>query len=236
MKPIKQPIKVLKSRRPLVAASLNLLFPGCGHLYLGHAARFLVPALGLASAYVALGILGLLSTFLGYSIAISLLALLVIFGVVDGFLLARRNPDPQPRWYMRRYIYVVFAVCLLIAGGIFPVVRSSILGTETFRDPGYSMAPAILRGEHILVNTRAYKGKVPLPREIVVLRSQGGQLYARRVSSIDSTQNAIEVHSDNPGGGKDSRQWGPIPISAVLGKVTYIFYSPDINRIGLQVR
>ncbi len=35
---------------------------------------------------------------------------------------------------------------------------------------------------------------------------------------------------------KDSRLWGTVPISDVIGKVTYIWLSEDSSRIGLDVK
>jgi len=34
----------------------------------------------------------------------------------------------------------------------------------------------------------------------------------------------------------DSRYWGTVPTSDIIGKVTYIWFSPDINRIGKPVK
>ena len=64
------------------------------------------------------------------------------------------------------------------------------------------------------------------------------RLYNYSISMEDRRvpANALFVLGDWRDNSNDSRFWGTVPISDVVGKVTYVWYSRDINRIGMKVK
>lgn len=47
---------------------------------------------------------------------------------------------------------------------------------------------------------------------------------------------AVYVLSDNRTQGPDSRDFGPVPLSALLGRAMFVYGAPDMERVGLELR
>jgi nickel-type superoxide dismutase maturation protease len=83
---------------------------------------------------------------------------------------------------------------------------------------GPSMEPTLNDGEFVLVAA----GRRPEPGQLVVAQHPTEQiLVVKRVVSWPD-EDLVEVASDNPTAGTDSRTWGPLPASAVVGTVTVV--------------
>src|SRR5258706_6237424 len=130
-------------RRPWLAAGLNILLPGCGHLYIGRARRFFAALVAAVGIYSALGWLGLLSTFWGFVAAIALFAALLIFAVVDAFLLARRANPYTRRWSNRWYVYAPWIVILVFVSVAWPASRARLFRYASYAVPGVAMVPPL---------------------------------------------------------------------------------------------
>jgi signal peptidase I len=223
----------VRRRSPWLAGASNVLFPGLGHLYIGRAQRFLIPLVFIVGIYSGLGLLNLLPTFLGFVVALLLIWGLGIFSVVDVFILARRAGGSRSKWYSRWYAYVSWIFLLLVVAVVWPQTRSNLLGYETFRVPGVAMEPTIRAGDYILVNTRAYRLAGPEFGDVVVFTdASNGSQYIRRIAHR-RPGDQFEVGADNS---SMATPIGAVPRSAILGKVTYVAYSRDLERTGTRVK
>ena len=88
---------------------------------------------------------------------------------------------------------------------------------------GSSMSPTLEAGDRLLVVPNA----ILRPGQVVALRDPRlrGRILVKRIGSVSSA--GVEVLGDNPGASTDSRHFGPVPTSAVLGRVVYRYHPPD---------
>nr|MDA8292624.1 nickel-type superoxide dismutase maturation protease [Actinomycetota bacterium] len=96
---------------------------------------------------------------------------------------------------------------------------------------GPSMLPALAPGERLLVlRTRTLRDG-----ELVVVRDPHapGRVLVKRVASVGA--GGLVVVGDNAGASRDSRHFGPVAASDVLGRPWYR-YSPEGSRGRLARR
>jgi signal peptidase I len=104
-----------------------------------------------------------------------------------------------------------------------------------------SMAPAVLPGDWLLVDPTI--GRWPRRGSLVIVREPGsGTLIVKRVAarggdSVRIASGQIELgpdeawlRGDNPGPSVDSRQYGAVPLAALVARV-WLRYGPG-RRIG----
>jgi signal peptidase I len=99
---------------------------------------------------------------------------------------------------------------------------------------GRSMLPTYSPGDWLMARWGSYSlspssnrlawfrrfSKVIVGDVVVIERSeQPGAKYVKRISEIKSDSNQIFLLSDNPEG-TDSRQWGWLPATAIVAKIT----------------
>ena len=115
---------------------------------------------------------------------------------------------------------------MLVVAGLLLIAASRFRRVEV---SGYSMTPAFEPGDRLLV---APPIRVR-PGQVVALTDprRSDRLLVKRVMSIRSGQ--VEVSGDNDLASTDSRHFGPVPRSSLVGAVVYR-YGPSgrIGRIG----
>jgi nickel-type superoxide dismutase maturation protease len=112
----------------------------------------------------------------------------------------------------------VAAACLAVAVG---VLWRSVRRVEV---TGSSMAPALLPGDRLVVIGLPWLPQ-PWPREgmVVALRDPRlpGRILIKRVSAVDRALGTVEVLGDDPEASTDSRVFGPVPRSSLVGRAVY---------------
>jgi nickel-type superoxide dismutase maturation protease len=94
---------------------------------------------------------------------------------------------------------------------------------------GASMAPALLPGDRlVVVRWPRPMAPWPTPGEIVAVRDprRPARVLVKRVGSVDRQRGTVEVLGDDPSASTDSRDFGPVPRSLVVGTAVYRYAPP----------
>jgi nickel-type superoxide dismutase maturation protease len=85
---------------------------------------------------------------------------------------------------------------------------------------GNSMLPAYREGDFVLVDAGAYVDLPPRPGDVVLVAHpyQTNVRMVKRVQSI-TPEGRVFVVGDNPGESTDSRSFGPLRPSQIVGKL-----------------
>lgn len=86
------------------------------------------------------------------------------------------------------------------------------------------MLPMLKPKDQILIDLNAYQKHLPQVGDVVVaIHPENNQLtIVKRVSAIDGNGNYF-LTGDNLNASTDSRNWGTVNLSCILGKVTNLF-------------
>ena len=94
---------------------------------------------------------------------------------------------------------------------------------------GSSMAPALLPGDRLLVESRSYQRRSPRPGEVVLAadpRASERELI-KRVAAIDEETDAVDLRGDAPDESTDSRDFGAVPLSAIRWRAAFRYWPPE---------
>ncbi len=94
---------------------------------------------------------------------------------------------------------------------------------------GGSMAPSLLAGDRLLVESRSYQGRPPRPGEVVLAADPGEpeRELIKRVASIDDAASSAELRGDAAEASTDSREFGAIPLSAIRWRAVFRYWPPQ---------
>ena len=95
-----------------------------------------------------------------------------------------------------------------------------------------SMRPTLEPGDRLLVDRRAYRDRPPWPGEIVVLvdPESPDRWLVKRIHTVDPDTGAIDVRGDAPEVARDSRRFGPVPPTSLIGRVDRIYFPAARRR------
>ena len=99
---------------------------------------------------------------------------------------------------------------------------------------GGSMAPALDPGDFVIVDRGAFASRVPRRGDIVVVADprEPGRTLVKRVANVD-LHGALWLLGDNPEASTDSRTFGPVRQSEVVGRVRWRYWPPG-NPFGVR--
>ena len=94
---------------------------------------------------------------------------------------------------------------------------------------GGSMAPSLLPGDRLLVESHSYQARAPRPGEVVLAADprQPDRELIKRVASIDDAGSSAELRGDAPDASTDSRSFGAIPLSAIRWRAVFRYWPPQ---------
>jgi nickel-type superoxide dismutase maturation protease len=127
-----------------------------------------------------------------------------------------------------RPLVLVLAIAAIASG--MAVARRWLDAVEV---DGDSMAPTLLPGDRLLVESWSYARRRPRGGEVVLAgdpRLPERELI-KRVASIDTGAETVELAGDFPQASTDSRTFGSLPIDSVRWRVALRYWPP--GRIGL---
>lgn len=183
-------MRVLAVIRTFIA---NYLIPGWGFWIVGK------PKLALFTITTFVGLVlffswsRLVLNPIAYIVLICLIvSLLFLAAVCSAIIEFRRNEETSPpRNWRSAFIFA------LISGAVLFLLmsdRATTLGYDVFKLPASSMAPTLVRGDHILVDSWHYSESEIVVGEIVVfeLPNSGGVMYVKRVVGLPDDSLSFE--------------------------------------------
>ena len=123
---------------------------------------------------------------------------------------------------------ILSAVAVLAAIGVLlsrSVHRIEVVGT--------SMEPTFLPGDRLVLVGRPWRPLAwPRPGQVVAVRDPRlpDRILVKRVGAVERGAGTLEVLGDAPGASTDSRAFGPVPRSSLVGRAVYR-YAP-VGRSG----
>jgi nickel-type superoxide dismutase maturation protease len=110
------------------------------------------------------------------------------------------------------------------SSGLFELLLWLLRLRRRFRVSGASMLPILEPGDEVLIDPKAYRRRSPLPGDIVVARHphQRDLCVIKRVESV-LDGGSCRLRGDNPDESTDSRAFGDVSPSQILGCVTSKF-------------
>jgi nickel-type superoxide dismutase maturation protease len=150
--------------------------------------------------------------------------------LIEDALMAAR-PGRSTRKLSGAILGTTAALSAMVAGAV--VLSRSV---HRVKVEGGSMAPALLPGDCLVVVRPAHRG-LPLfsakepwlkPGEVVAVRDprHPGRILVKRVARVDGDGASLEVLGDASHASTDSRTFGPVPMSSVLGRAVYRYAPP----------
>ncbi len=126
---------------------------------------------------------------------------------------------------------------VLAAAGAAALAALAVPPVRRVEVTGGSMAPALLPGDRLVVVGRPAWSRLtgrdrwPIPGEVVAVRDPRvpDRILVKRVGSVDRPGGTVTVVGD-AAASTDSRTFGPVPRSSVLGRAVYR-YAPS-GRAG----
>lgn len=173
----------ISNRRPLwIPSILSLLCPGLGQLQNGEGAKGLVLTMSFLLAVL---LVPLYCVVYGDSVSIKIILLIVfssicfwIYGIIDAGIIAQKKPVAALKRYVSGLVCAVYASVTLaaLAGALFALFACLSL----MRIGADSMAPALVRGEWVLLNR--YPGKGVRASDVMVYNSRKGDQIGRVIA------------------------------------------------------
>ena len=164
--------------RQILASLLSAALPGAGHLWLGRRRKaFLLFALFLT---LLLGFwpLRLLRFYAGFLALYGAWVLLGLCACCSAQLRTNQGSAGPSKWWLAVTLPVGLLIISLI-GGV--VTRAS--GFRSFSIPSTSMEPTIQRGDHIVVDARAFRSHHPQHQDVIVFYREG-TFFLKRVIGV----------------------------------------------------
>ena len=94
---------------------------------------------------------------------------------------------------------------------------------------GDSMAPSLLPGDRLLVESRSYERRSPRPGEVVLAADprEPDRELIKRVVGVDDAESAAELRGDAPDASTDSREFGAVPLSTIRWRAAFRYWPPE---------
>jgi nickel-type superoxide dismutase maturation protease len=94
---------------------------------------------------------------------------------------------------------------------------------------GRSMAPSLLPGDRLVVESHSYQGRAPRLGEIVLAADprKSDRELIKRVAAVDDVAREAHLRGDALGKSTDSREFGAVPLSAIRWRAAFRYWPPE---------
>jgi len=122
---------------------------------------------------------------------------------------------------------------LVGAAGAFAAAAAARRWLDAAEVRGRSMAPTLLPGDRLIVESATFQRRQPRAGELVLAPDprEPQRELVKRVVAIDAEEGALHLRGDAPGASTDSRAFGALPVAAVRWRVLARYWPPA--RAGL---
>lgn len=123
----------------------------------------------------------------------------------------------------------------LFLGTLGAVAAAAVAGgrrLDVVRVQGRSMAPLLLPGDRILVESLSYRRREPCVGEIVLAADprRPSRELVKRISHVDPSSGSAELVGDAPDDSTDSRTFGPVSLGDIRWRAVARCW--PLGRIG----
>lgn len=178
---------MLYERSPATAGVLSLIYPGLGHLYVGHLNIALAIQVAIYGSLISLGSMGWLSSFNGALLFFITFLATYLFSIWHSARLAKQSDQYfQPKAYNSWWGYIGFVLAWQLGFSYLSYTNTSLLGVEVTIAKNAAMVPAIDPGEWVLINSR---DKQVEPGDVVAF-------YTSEVDIVPSISRVVAVGGD----------------------------------------
>jgi signal peptidase I len=120
------------------------------------------------------------------------------------------------------------AVAAAVLGGAAAILLAFRRAVDVVEVRGGSMAPALLAGDRLLVESVTYRRRRPRPGDVVLApdpRSPQRELI-KRIAAVDPATASLSLAGDAPDASTDSRAFGPVPLNDVRWRAVGRYWPP----------
>jgi signal peptidase I len=247
--------------RPIKAVLLSLLMPGLGQIYNGDFTKgiiFFGLFAGAVPLFSRIAVNGPVSALWIFVVLGAMLAFgIFIVSVVNAYRSAQRTKTiPEPKEGGGPHLLLAF----LLFGYLFVLSPSSDNTrehvVELFRVPTASMSPAVEEGDYVFVDKRIHSDKPPFTVHrgdiaVFIYPNDRTRTYIKRVAALPGEEIQVDkenirvpngyifVLGDNRDNAEDSRRFGPVPLSDVIGVARQVWFNSKtasiFDRLGKSV-
>ncbi|MBI9076879.1 MAG: signal peptidase I [Desulfatibacillum sp.] len=162
-------MRELKPRRPLVAILLAAHIPGLGQMYNGELLMGALLVIGASAGLAGLFQLGILQGIKGLVWGSLLLTVFYAYQIVDAGIGASRRFDFILKQYNHWHYYAAYTLCFLLCSVfVYPPLAIQNNPIQVFKIQSQSMAPVLLKGDHILADTHAFRKNDPKRWDVIL--------------------------------------------------------------------
>ena len=245
-------------RKKANALIAGFILPGLGQMYNGE----LVKGLCFFGLFLMTIIAGLRIVMIFPSasllagigmVVLASLAIYIVFSIEAWRTASRKGKGYMIKWYNKWYFYAAMGMLfsVFISSAAFSYVSDNIV--QFCKIVTASMTPAVVPGDFVIVDKTYYKHNPPKKGDVILYRypDDRSKLYIKRIGGLPGDTlklqggDVVVPHGhvfalgDNAGHSDDSRHYGPIPLTELLGKARQVYFSFSMDegirgeRVGL---
>jgi nickel-type superoxide dismutase maturation protease len=120
------------------------------------------------------------------------------------------------------------ALAAAVLGGVAAILLALRRAVDVVEVRGGSMAPALLAGDRLLVESVTYRRRRPRPGEVVLARDPRSpqRELIKRIAAVDPVAASVILAGDAPDASTDSRAFGPVPLNLVRWRAVGRYWPP----------
>ncbi|GBE00027.1 signal peptidase I [bacterium BMS3Abin07] len=246
-------------RKSWIAAVMGMTMTGMGQIYNGG----LLKGVSLFVVFIVTFVVGFrLSVYLpdkyfivGITLSLGATLSVYIYSIVEAYRKSsKQGVGYKLKFYNKWYFYIAaWALCFFITGTANLYIRDNVFAL--YKIPVDYHQPVVLKGDRVIADKTAYKRKSPQKGDIIVFvyPDDRRKVFLRRIAGLPGDvldleggqeytvpHGTIFVLCESRKGSRchDSRDFGPVPLRDVIGKVRQVIYSYGTdgmrwNRTGL---
>lgn len=185
-----------RSLNPLVAVLLSILGPGLGYTYVGRIRLGLAVVVVIIFMLAGAGWSRAVLTPVALYVAAFIGVVVAVVPPIHSAIIAAKTSDAKVEPYNRWWVYAVWILSAQILLEVYLVSRGTVFGFDAHRVPSASMAPTLIKGDYVIVDTWIFDEGPPEFGDLVVFRSpqHPGARFVKRIAGLPGE--TVEIRRD----------------------------------------